>query len=456
VKEKNAPYILNIAVFTALVALVGSALIFAPRVSVSETERRELETFPEFSLKSLLSGGYTRQINVYFSDTVPLRENINEVSAFFKNIAGVRVDDVRLHNVVIANNPALPETSAPPPDASEPANTGASAHEGTNTLPREVTETPPTEPPAQPGWDGVIPEHDSDIDAVADITNNGILVYGTRALMLFGGSQSATERYAAALNAYKQRLEGLNIYNMVIPTSVEFYCPNNYRSLSGDQRENINRVYSFLDGVVPVNAYSVLAEHTREDIYLRTDHHWAALGAYYAAEEFCRVAEVPFTPLSEYEKVVIEGYVGTMYGYSGDIRLKNNPEDFVYYKPPNGYDVTYYNYDAPETAIKSTLFIPQSVGMSYCVFMGGDAKLTHIETDVKNGRKLAVFKESYGNALIPFLTGSFEEIYVIDIRYFPYKAAGYLTEKGVTDVLFANNVFAANTGSMIGYITDIM
>ncbi|MDR0222627.1 MAG: hypothetical protein LBI38_03700 [Oscillospiraceae bacterium] len=447
-KDKKTPYIVNIAVFAAVIAVAGPLLIFAPRETVSETERRELERFPEFSWNALFSGGYTRQIAVYFSDTAPMRDKITETSAFLKDMAGVRVDGVKLHNVVITDNPdPVPsETSAPP----ETAKTSA---------PDETAKTPAPEqgePDREPGWDGVIPEYDNEIDAVADIANNGILVYETRGLMLFGGSHAAGERYAAALNAYKRRLEGVDIYNMVIPTSVEFYCPKNYRGLSGDQRDNINHIYSFLDGVIPVNAYSALAERAGGDIYLRTDHHWAPLGAYYAAEEFCKTAGVPFAPLSEYEKVVIEGYVGTMYGYSGDIRLKNNPEDFVYYKPPNSYDVTYYNYDDPETAVKSTLFIPQSVGMSYCVFMGGDAKITHISTDVKNGRKLAVFKESYGNALIPFLTGAFEEIYVIDIRYFPYEAVGYLTERGVTDVLFANNVFAANTGSMIAYIEDIM
>jgi hypothetical protein len=88
--------------------------------------------------------------------------------------------------------------------------------------------------------------------------------------------------------------------------------------------------------------------------------------------------------------------------------------------------------------------------------MGGDAKITRINTQVGNGRRLAVFKDSFGNALIPFLTGSFEEIIVIDIRYFPYKAVDYLNENNITDVLFCNNIFAANTSSLIGYIERIM
>jgi hypothetical protein len=277
-------------------------------------------------------------------------------------------------------------------------------------------------------------------------------------LMLFGGSAKQGKRYAEALNAYKDRLgEDVSVYNMLIPTSVEFYCPKNYRHLSGDQRVSMNNIYATLGGsITPVNAYSALAEHTDEAIYLRTDHHWAPLGAYYAAEAFCKAAEVPFAALEEYEEVVVPGYTGSMYGYSGDIRLKNNPEDFIYYKAANEYSTTYYNFNNPSVAVSAPLFVKQKVSGSYCVFMGGDSKITRIITDAANGRKLAVFKESFGNALIPFFTGSFEEIYVIDIRYFPYKAVAYLKEKGVTDVLFANNIFAANTSGMIEYIEKIM
>ena len=48
-----------------------------------------------------------------------------------------------------------------------------------------------------------------------------------------------------------------------------------------------------------------------------------------------RVAGVPFRDLSNYERRVVHGYVGSMYGYSQDIAVKNAPEDFVYYVPRN-------------------------------------------------------------------------------------------------------------------------
>ncbi|MBR2453866.1 MAG: hypothetical protein IKB35_02575, partial [Clostridia bacterium] len=56
-------------------------------------------------------------------------------------------------------------------------------------------------------------------------------------------------------------------------------------------------------------------------------------------------------------------------------------------------------------------------------------------TDCKNGRKLFIIKDSYGNALVPFLTGSFEEIWVADIRYFTKNPIEFMKEQGITDYL---------------------
>lgn len=82
---------------------------------------------------------------------------------------------------------------------------------------------------------------------------------------------------------------------------------------------------------------------------------------------------------------------------------------------------------------------------TYSTFMGGDSKLTKIVTQNKNGRRLAILKDSFGNALPPFLFSSFEEIHVIDCRYFTPNIRDYIQGNGVTDILFANNVTHASS-----------
>jgi hypothetical protein len=223
--------------------------------------------------------------------------------------------------------------------------------------------------------------------------------------------------------------------------------PENYLSLTASEKENIENINSALDGVIPVNIYDTLLLHKSEAIYSRTDHHWQPLGAYYAAEEFASVADVPFADLSEYETVTLSGYVGTLYGYTNSSALLNNPEDFIYYIPKTKTVTTRYTTYFTDPHEDSLLLDPSYMSnSSYYMVFGGDQQITHVSTSCKNGRNLVIFKDSYGNALLPVLTSSFENIYLCDIRYFDINAISFIQEVDATDVLFAMNTFSA-TGS---------
>ena len=209
-----------------------------------------------------------------------------------------------------------------------------------------------------------------------------------------------------------------------------------------------------------IDVYTILGEHRDEPIYLRTDHHWAPLGAYYAASKLAEAAGVDFLDISEYDENVVHGYVGSMYAYAKDIRISSNPEDFVYYVPKNvTLKTTYTNYRLDSSwnvageaePSEGSFFIkyPDGSGGAYCTFMGGDAKITRVETSTDNGRRLLILKDSYGNALPAFLFGSFEEVHVIDSRYFTHNIQDYIAEYGITDLLFANNAFHASTGATV-------
>ncbi len=269
-----------------------------------------------------------------------------------------------------------------------------------------------------------------------------------RAIDLYGGGYERGQNYAETLSKLKQMVgDNVNVFSLVAPTAVSFYLPDDLAYMSGSEWDNIDYLNGYLDGVIPVDAYTALSRHVDEDIYFRTDHHWQPLGAYYAAEEFAKTAQVPFAPLSDYETVTMEGYVGTMYGYSGDNPLvRNNPDKFTYYKPKNEYTVTYYT-QSLENPYEAGMFLKTldnlAVVQWYLVFFGGDGEVAHVHTDVGNGRKLVIVKDSYGNAEIPFYMGGYEEIYVLDVRYFDLDAETFLKENGIDDVLFTMCVFSA-------------
>lgn len=293
-------------------------------------------------------------------------------------------------------------------------------------------------------------------DAPFRRVRRGILVVGggdtIRAMEPFSGPDANLVRYASTVNAYHHALgDSVTIYCMPIPTQAAFYCPEDAEEHTQDQAPAMQRIFSELDpDIISVDLFPVLGEHASEHIYLRTDHHWAPLGAYYAAQEFAMAAMVPFRTLDQFDVHEIPGFVGTMLGFSGDRRVKNAPETFVYFTPRETSVETYYvNYKLDRTRKKivsvsqessGSFFIPAKGVATYCTFMGGDNKLTRVETRVGNGRRLAILKDSYGNALPAFLFNSFEEIHVIDCRYFPLNIIAYLRGHGITDVLFANNM----------------
>lgn len=415
-----------------VVAVCTGFMVFGKRPTVSSEENRDLTKCPDFSIESYLDGTFTSQFAKFFNDTVPMRSTFKHIIAEFRGHLGLNPDEVELHGQVPVQEerPAVtePSTEAATSAPSETAETSSGETE-------PVTEPPTTEPEEE--------------DVNGEVANN-ILIVKDRGIMLYGGSFSVGEQYANTLNEYKSRLGAdVNVFSMVAPTSVSFYLPKKYQDLSASETENIAHINSFLSGVTPIDAYSALLPHKDEAIYSRTDHHWAPLGAYYAAGAFADTAGVPFAPLDQYEEVVKEGYVGTLYGFSGSSKLKDNPEDFIYYVPQNTYTCTYYDTDMTNEREAPLMLNLDNLDPAswYLVFMGGDERITHLSTDCKNGRKLCIIKDSYGNALVPTLTGSFEDVWVVDMRYFDLNIITFMQERGITDVLFAMNTYSATGGN---------
>lgn len=269
-----------------------------------------------------------------------------------------------------------------------------------------------------------------------------------RGFPMFGGGTGET--YAKALNEVKEKVGSqVNVFSVISPTAGSFYMPEGYSM--ANEKDAIDRINAQLSGIIPVDIYTALSKHTSEEIFARTDHHWMQLGAYYAAEEFVKTAliDVPYAPLSDYERHDMENYLGTLYGYSEQNPIMaKHPETFVYYIGPNDFE-TYYMNPSDSDFTRGSMFQSMPIGYAYGTFMGGDEKVVHVKTDVTNSRKLLVIKDSYANAFVPCLTGSFEEIWTVDMRYlenmqyFPHSISQIVKDQGITDVVFCMNTFSA-------------
>lgn len=67
------------------------------------------------------------------------------------------------------------------------------------------------------------------------------------------------------------------------------------------------------------------------------------------------------------------------------------------------------------------------------MFMGGNQPLAVVRTGNEGGRLLLI-RDSYADSEIPFLTGAFSEIHVVDLRYYRQDIAGYVRENGIDQV----------------------
>lgn len=75
----------------------------------------------------------------------------------------------------------------------------------------------------------------------------------------------------------------------------------------------------------------------------------------------------------------------------------------------------------------------------YSVFFDGNHPVVTAETSNKNGKSLAVFKDSYANSILPLLMNHYESVHIIDLRYFTADPLAYLDANGISDMLVLYN-----------------
>ena len=338
------------------------------------------------------------------------------------------------------------ETASPAPQSSgtsQPAESAVSSAQPAEAPTPAPIPSPTPEPTPPP-----IPDDGSD-----GYLSSGVYIWQNKAFELFYGSTDAAAAYAQAISGYQQQLPGTTVYNMVVPNHSEFGLPERIRDDMGctSQRENLSDVFAnYTEGsqVIPVDIYDALDYHKDQYLYFNTDTHWAPLGAYWAYTAFCEAANQTAAPLSDFTVSTVEDFTGYLYVATGESCLAENPDHIDLYEP--GFDYTIeLSYDGVSFTELSGMYAPDE-GMGYSMVLWGDNPLVRVTNhDDASGRKLLLVKDSYGNAIAPFLAANYSEVHVADFRSFPGKLPAYCQENGITDVLFFNNVMSANTYSQI-------
>jgi DHHW protein len=295
-------------------------------------------------------------------------------------------------------------------------------------------------------------------DGQVGVRKGAVFIFKNRGFELFSGGEAMGKQYAGVINMYNRlKIPGLKVYNLVIPNGFEFEVTEKYKDKVKPNKQAINDIYAAEDpDIIKVNTVDEIRKHRSEYIYFNTDHHWTSLGAYYAYRSFCAAAGLTPVSLDSIPSKVKPGFLGLFYRLTRSNVLKNNPDSVRYYLFRDSVDF-YIGASSIGYWAKSHMYAENASGdNSYSVFLQGDLPICKMETQHKNGRRIALVKESYGNAFAPFLINNYEKVIVVDQREYKGDFIAMLKAEGINELLFINNIFAAHTQFHIDDIKGLM
>jgi hypothetical protein len=280
---------------------------------------------------------------------------------------------------------------------------------------------------------------------------NGVFISDNMLLeRVDAGKAATTNGNIDAINKFAAKYKGqIDTSIMLIPTAAEFYpneLPQNVSVL--DQTQYIKDFYAKLKNITCIDAYAPLSAVSDNNIFYKTDHHWTSFGAYtgYAAMSKALSFKPATVDMFNIE-YVSDNFLGTLYSkvLYGE-KLADRMELYHYAKGEVVTDVVKYT-DHNTQTYPSILFRDNLAKKDkYSVFLGSNEPIVKIKSNVKNGQKLILFKDSYSHALMQFLPLHYEEIVLVDLRYLNKPLEEYINVLDYQQALFIYN--------MAGFVKD--
>ena len=383
----------NLLSFSFVLGLLGGGILnfaFHTDQAVSIDENRSLQQMPRFSFAAYFSGDYTSAIDSYVSDQFAFRNSIMRISRYFEGLRGIPSDSVEVVSVKNDNSASRPEEQ----------------------------------------------EDDFTVES-RPVRQSELIITSERAFSNHISHPLGEYHYAEALNSFVASHTGFDIYLMLPPTKVAFYTPEEYSDLTDYQYASVLNIASQLNPDIHfIDVYEAVSAHTDEYIYLNTDHHWTALGAYYAYCEFAREMDLPVFDLNDSTEVIVEDFLGSLYNMTQSETIGSYPDTLIGYAPNIKVRMVTDNDRVDREVVGFFGYGTANYGM----FLNGDAALKVItsESEAAEG-KILLIKDSYANAFIPYLVYNYQEIHVIDPRHFTGSLDQYMSENGLDTVLFFNS-----------------
>ncbi len=254
-----------------------------------------------------------------------------------------------------------------------------------------------------------------------------------------------------SINIFARSNPKLKVSVMVAPNKVEIYKHLLPKNIPVDsQVDYLNSIREKLDPKIKfIDLVDTFERNKNSDeLYFKTDHHWTTDGAYLAYVEFCKKQNLEPVNIKSFDKsLASDSFRGSLY-YKNGAQI-GKPDSLHLYLTQANKPVIVKYYDT-KLKVPSLYDVDKLDGRDpYEVFTGGNHTQIKIRTNIDTDRRLLLVKDSYANAMLPFLVDNFSEINIVDLRYFTGSMKDIIHNNDVTDVLLMYNVNTFNLDSSI-------
>ena len=262
-----------------------------------------------------------------------------------------------------------------------------------------------------------------------------------------------TEKNAKSIAEFASRHSDIPVYVGIVPNAAYILkdkVPTN--APVRDQQADIQKVYKLCGSQVnDIDLVRTMQDHADEAVYYKTDHHWTSLGAYYGFMQIARKMNIS-DPETEYNiYTVADDFQGTMASKSGYHGSRDKIEIYESKNKNPEYVVSYTEEGEKSASVYDSEKLKEKD--KYTVFLGGNHARVDISTTVKDGGHLLLLKDSYANCMVQFLLPYYQDIIMIDPRYFYNDIDKIIEDYGITEVLFLYN---ASTFLADNSIADVL
>lgn len=235
---------------------------------------------------------------------------------------------------------------------------------------------------------------------------------------------------------------------LLVPTSglvMQEKLPKNARLF--DQAKYIDQVQKAMKDYNFVDVRDTLMDHNDEYIYYKTDHHWTSAGACLAYDAWSeRTGGEAETEDGLVKNVVSDKFRGSL--YSKILNADSAYDEIWTYglQKDDAFGSKDCTVTIDEKQQLDSIYDDEKLQEKdkYAYFLGGNYGQVHIQNQKAaskaKGKNILIIKDSFANSFVPFVTQDYENIYMVDLRYYNGDMKAYLQEHEITDVLVLYNV----------------